>query len=70
VILNETFQTTAYSEGAEGLYPILNYINEMGGGWILVTHLHDLFDRLSGESIVKMQTMHGAEQYKLEKLPS
>ncbi|MBO5111152.1 MAG: hypothetical protein J6D21_10625 [Clostridia bacterium] len=70
VILNETFQTTAYSEGAEGLYPILNYINQMGGGWILVTHLHDLFDRFSDEGIVKMQTMHGAQQYKLEKLPS
>ena len=70
VILNETFQTTAYAEGAEGLYPILNYINALGGGWILVTHLHDLFDRFSDESIVKMQTMHGAAQYKLERLPS
>lgn len=70
VILNETFQTTAYAEGAEGLYPILNYINEMGGGWILVTHLHALFDRFSDDTIVKMQTMHGAQQYKLEKLPS
>ena len=70
VILNETFQTTAYSEGAEGLYPILNYINALGGGWILVTHLHDLFSRFSDETIVKMQTMHGAAQYKLERLPS
>ncbi|MBQ9121137.1 MAG: hypothetical protein IJY12_02100 [Clostridia bacterium] len=70
VILNETFQTTAYAEGAEGLYPILNYINEMGGGWILVTHLHDLFNRFSDENIVKMQTMHGDRQYKLEKFPS
>ena len=68
VILNETFQTTAYAEGAEGLYPILNYINDMGGSWILVTHLHDLFDRFSGDGIVKMRTMHGDQQYKLERI--
>lgn len=70
VILNETFQTTAYAEGADGLYPILNYINARGCGWILVTHLHDLFRLFCDEGVVKMQTMQGAQQYKLEKLPS
>ena len=68
VILNETFQTTAYAEGAEGLFPILNYINGRGCGWILVTHLHELFSRFDNDGIVKMQTQHGEQQYKLEKI--
>jgi len=39
LLMNETFQTTAYDEGAEGMYHILNYIAAMGCGFIFVTHL-------------------------------
>lgn len=42
LILNEIFQTTAYSEGAIGLYHILNYLSAKNIGWILVSHLTDL----------------------------
>ena len=39
LLMNETFQTTAYDEGAEGMYHILNYLAAMGCGFIFVTHL-------------------------------
>ena len=44
LFLNETFQTTSYDEGADGIYPILTYIRSLGGCFIFVTHLHHLFD--------------------------
>ncbi len=42
LILNEVFQTTAYAEGAVGLYYILRYLTEKRVDWIAVTHLTDL----------------------------
>lgn len=42
LILNEIFQTTAYAEGAVGLYYILRYLTEKRVDWIAVTHLTDL----------------------------
>ena len=42
IILNETFQTTAYDEGARGLFDILKYFTGKGVSWILVTHLTQL----------------------------
>ncbi len=42
IILNETFQTTAYEEGARGLFDILKYFTGKGVSWILVTHLTQL----------------------------
>ena len=44
VFLNETFQSTDYSEGAEGLYYLLNHLSSCGVHWILVTHLHQLLN--------------------------
>ncbi|MHB1364847.1 MAG: MutS-related protein [Eubacteriales bacterium] len=64
VLLNETFQTTAYNEGAEGLYHILNYLSARGVKWILVTHLHELFDRFAENEIMKMASDKGANKYK------
>lgn len=46
VLLNETFQSTAYAEGAEGLKAILDYFSEIKIRWILVTHLNQLEDDL------------------------
>ena len=42
LLLNEVYQTTAYSEGAIGLYHILNYLSAKNIAWILVSHLTDL----------------------------
>ena len=42
VLLNETFQSTAYKESADGLYHLLNYFSAKNIKWILVTHLTDL----------------------------
>ena len=42
IILNETFQTTAYDEGAKGLSHILKYFTEKNVTWLLVTHLTQL----------------------------
>ncbi len=47
VFLNETFQSTAYAEGAEGLCPILRHFSACGIRWILVSHLKDLPPLLS-----------------------
>ena len=45
LLLNETFQTTAYDEGADGMVPILTYLAGLGCGFIFVTHLTRLVDR-------------------------
>ena len=60
LILNEIFQTTAYSEGAVGLYHILNYLSAKNIGWILVSHLIDLKQYCVGQdvSIYEMTEEH------------
>lgn len=45
LLLNETFQTTAYDEGADGMVPILGYLAGLGCGFIFVTHLTRLVER-------------------------
>lgn len=69
VLLNELFQTTAYSEGAEGLCGILRYLRSeaVGSDYIAVTHLTDLIGMLAGE-VVHMRTLEGDMLYKLEKV--
>ena len=59
VLLNETFQSTAYAEGAEGLYHLLQYFSDCGIRWILVSHLHQLGDLLGAEDAVVMRTEAG-----------
>ncbi len=60
LILNEIFQTTAYSEGAIGLYHILNYLSAQNIGWILVSHLTDLNQYFENQdvSIYEMTKEH------------
>lgn len=58
LLLNEIFQTTAYSEGAEGLYNILRYLSRRGASFILVTHLRELLGSFGGD-IVHMTTGEG-----------
>ena len=59
VLLNETFQSTAYAEGAEGLYHLLQYFSDCGIRWILVSHLHQLCDLLGPEDAAVMRTEAG-----------
>lgn len=42
VLLNETFQSTAYSEGAEALAAILEYLGDRGISILAVSHLRQL----------------------------
>ncbi len=63
VMLNEIFQTTSYSEGAEGLYPILKYFNSRGINWICVTHLLDLLDMFKGDLTVRQVKVKNKKIY-------
>ena len=62
VFLNETFQSTAYEEGAEGLYHLLKYFSSLNIRWILVSHLRHLKDAF-GSSEAKVTHI---EKYKIE----
>lgn len=67
ILLNETFQTTSYDEGADGIFHILNYIRSLGGGFIFVTHLHALFDLYANDEEVCFKRMSTGDepQYKI-----
>ena len=59
VFLNETFQSTAYAEGADGLYDLLEYFTDRSIRWILVTHLTALEDRFDKDKITVLRTTAG-----------
>ncbi len=63
VFLNETFQTTAYDEGAEGLYHILNFFKAKSIRFISVTHLRQLEDKFSHTELTRLYTSDG---YKIQ----
>ena len=67
VLLNETFQTTAYAEGAAGMLPILRYIVSCGGTYLFVTHLTALITSLTEdhEAILAHTTSDPALRYKM-----
>ena len=52
LLMNETFQTTSYDEGAEGMYHILRHLTRRGCGVIFVTHLTKLAEMCRGEAII------------------
>ena len=54
LLLNETFQTTSYDEGADGMAPILSYLASIGCGFIFVTHLTRLMERYRQEGGVRV----------------
>ncbi|MBQ8510239.1 MAG: hypothetical protein IJ493_10075 [Clostridia bacterium] len=58
LLANEIFQTTAYAEGAAGLYPILRYLERRGVSFILVSHLRELLPMFGGDAL-HMQTEPG-----------
>lgn len=59
VLLNETFQSTAYTEGAEGLSHLLHWFSDHGIRWILVTHLLQLDEYLKDLPVVRLHTSEG-----------
>ena len=59
VFLNETFQSTAYAEGAEGLCHLLRHFTACGIRWVLVSHLHRLEEILSPEEATVFHTGEG-----------
>jgi hypothetical protein len=59
VLLNETFQTTAYTEGAVGIYNIISAFARINTKYIFVTHLLKLFDMCAGGDVRLMETGKG-----------
>ena len=62
VFLNETFQSTAYAEGAEGLYHLLRHFSALNIRWILVSHLRQLEEMFENNEVT---VLHTAEGYKI-----
>ena len=65
VFLNETFQSTAYAEGAEGLYHLLKHFSALNIRWILVSHLRQIEEMFENEEAI---ILHTAEEYKIVSL--
>jgi len=62
VFLNETFQSTAYIEGAEGLYHLLKHFSAFDIRWILVSHLRQLEEMFEPNEVI---VLHTGEGYKI-----
>lgn len=70
VLLNETFQTTSYDEGADGMKVILNYLSRLGCGYIFVTHLSKLvsdFEK-TGEATIMKTSDDPRTRYKITRM--
>ena len=63
VFLNEVFQSTNYSEGAEALSGILHHLSCIGVRWICVTHMKDVLHHL-GDSV---EYLTASENFKIIK---
>jgi len=55
LLLNESFQTTAYREGAVGMQHILEVLPRVKCKYIFVTWLMQMFDMTGGGSVRQMQ---------------
>ncbi len=62
VYLNETFQSTAYAEGAEGLYHLLKHFSALNIRWILVSHLRQIEEKFEPN---EASVLHTAVGYKI-----
>ncbi|MDD6878755.1 MAG: hypothetical protein PUD59_00790 [bacterium] len=62
VFLNETFQSTAYAEGAEGLYHLLKHFSALNIRWILVSHLRQIEEMFEPNEAT---FLHMGEGYKI-----
>jgi len=59
VFLNETFQSTAYAEGAEGLYHLLRHFSALNIRWILVSHLRQIEEMFDYNEATILHTQEG-----------
>ena len=64
ILMNETFQTTSYGEGADGMWQILDALPVVHAKYVFVTRLTKLFE-LADKDRVKILEMNG--DYKIEK---
>lgn len=65
LLMNETFQTTAYDEGSEGMYYILRHISRLGCGFLFVTHLTKLMEMCRGEAMAARTSDDPRTRYKV-----
>lgn len=67
ILLNETFQTTAYDEGSRGMAAILKVFLKTGSRFVFVTHLLDLFDMLD-EKVIKLESASGDTPFTIKQI--
>ena len=66
VFFNETFQTTSYGEGTDGMANILRILPKLKTKYIFVTHLTRLFDVMENDGAILASTAEGEDQkYKI-----
>jgi len=65
VLLNETFQTTAYIEGARGIFDILRIFPKIDVKFIFVTRMTKLFEMCYHTDIKLMESGEGDDYYKI-----
>lgn len=69
VLLNETFQTTAYAEGTVAIYDILSILPRTHAKFVFVTHLTHLYELCDPDRVHLMQSASsGPERYKISPL--
>lgn len=70
LLLNEIFQSTSYAEGAEGIVPVLEHISLLGGSFLFVTHLTELFTLYENNPgvILAATSTNASRRYKVEKI--
>ena len=59
ILLNETFQTTSYDEGSEGMNAILALFSAISAQYIYVTHMTELYDSVDPRTAVKAVSDEG-----------
>ena len=59
ILLNETFQTTSYSEGAEGIWQILDALPIVKAKYVFVTRMNKLFEIIDQERVEIIEMADG-----------
>lgn len=67
ILLNETFQTTAYDEGSRGMAAILRVFLKTESHFVFVTHLLDLFTMLD-EKVIKLESASGDTPFTIKQI--
>ena len=64
VLLNETFQTTAFAEGTSAMANILSILPRLAVQYIFVTHLTGLFECLN-DGVIKCEFDEKKHKYRI-----